>query len=80
MQQPLGYCIAIPNFSSNATLQYVVDSYCAVVNCAAIRPGGNCYLPNVPYSHACYAMNLMFRHNGTCNLQISVLTRYNPCK
>lgn len=74
------YCIAIPNFSSNAKLVTVTEAICQVVNCSAIRPGGKCYLPDVPYTHACWAMNLLYRHNGACDLEISQLITHDPCQ
>lgn len=74
------YCIAIPNFSSNAKLVTVTEAICQVVNCSAIRPGGKCYLPDVPYTHACWAMNLLYRHNGACDLEISQLITRDPCE
>lgn len=55
------------------------------VDCRTIQPGGSCFNPDNPVSHASVAMNLFYRaagkHPWNCHFDGTGLIVYqNPCK
>ncbi|KAL5853749.1 hypothetical protein ACOSQ3_008867 [Xanthoceras sorbifolium] len=57
------WCMANPTTKTD-TLNLVIDSICSVADCRPIKEGGSCFLPNDPYNHATYAVNLFYQTWG----------------
>ncbi|GFP79387.1 glucan endo-1 3-beta-d-glucosidase [Phtheirospermum japonicum] len=66
----------VPDERAQAFINYA----CGVVDCTAIQPGGPCFYPNSPASHASYALNLNYKKfRGSCNRDIAFVTTTDPC-
>jgi hypothetical protein len=83
------WCIAETG-ASNGSLLIGINYACAAphVDCSAIQPGGNCYLPNTYLNHASYAYNQYYQASNldprSCNFSgtAELTTRdpsYNQC-
>ncbi|GFP80405.1 glucan endo-1 3-beta-glucosidase, partial [Phtheirospermum japonicum] len=59
--------------------QGFIDYACGIVDCAPIQPGGSCFDPDVKVVHASYALNLVYKNRGSCNLDIGIITTTDPC-
>ncbi|XP_021610495.1 major pollen allergen Ole e 10 isoform X1 [Manihot esculenta] len=80
------WCIAKPSTEAG-TLFRNIDFSCGQsgVDCTPIQPGGSCFNPDTPVSHASYAMNLFYKfagkHPWDCNFNgTGVTVPQNPCK
>ncbi|KAK6159752.1 hypothetical protein DH2020_003133 [Rehmannia glutinosa] len=76
-KQANDWCIAQANAPSDK-LQAFINYACGVVDCTAIQPGGTCFDPNTIVSHASYALNLVYKNGGTCNLDVITSTTFMP--
>ncbi|GFP79388.1 glucan endo-1 3-beta-d-glucosidase [Phtheirospermum japonicum] len=66
----------VPDEKSQGYINYA----CGVVDCTAIQPGGPCYYPNSPATHASYALNLIYKKfRGSCDRDIAFVTTTDPC-
>ncbi|KAL7119941.1 hypothetical protein ACP275_02G092600 [Erythranthe tilingii] len=76
------FCVA--NFTNpSATrekMQGFIDYACGKYDCSAIKPNGPCFEPDAIVSHASYALDLVYRATGVCNLDIGAKTIYDRCK
>ncbi|XP_057995793.1 major pollen allergen Ole e 10 isoform X1 [Hevea brasiliensis] len=78
------WCIAKPSTEAS-TLFRNIDFSCGQsgVDCSPIQPGGSCFNPDTPVSHASYAMNLFYKsagkHPWDCNFNgTGVAVTQNP--
>ncbi|KAL7105726.1 hypothetical protein ACP275_07G062600 [Erythranthe tilingii] len=76
-KQLVQWCIAQPS-APQEELQGFIDYSCGVVDCSAIQPGGSCYYPTMVVSHADYALNMLYRVKGSCNLYIAKIVTDDP--
>ncbi|KAL7145157.1 hypothetical protein ABFS83_07G061300 [Erythranthe nasuta] len=76
-KQLVKWCIAQPSAPQDK-LQGFIDYACGVVDCSAIQPGGSCYYPTMVVSHADYALSMLYRVKGSCNLYIAKIVTDNP--
>ncbi|KAF5740765.1 putative Glucan endo-1 3-beta-glucosidase precursor [Tripterygium wilfordii] len=69
---------------SDAELQSNLDYACGLgIDCSPIKPGGACFEPNTVFSHAAYAMNLLYQSSGrnpwNCDFShTAILSSNNP--
>ncbi|KAL7185184.1 hypothetical protein ACSBR2_027168 [Camellia fascicularis] len=79
------WCVASQSASQTA-LQVALDYACGYggADCSAIQPGGICYNPDTPHSHASYAFNSYYQKNpvpNSCNFGgTAVITSTDPSK
>ena len=80
------WCIAKPS-TDNHKLNDNIDYSCKQngVDCTAIAPGGKCFSPNNPVSHASMAMNLYYKaagkHAWNCHFNgTGMIVLVDPCK
>lgn len=70
------WCVAKPSADEKALIANI-NYACGNVSCSVIQPGGPCYKPDNPVSHAAVAMNLYYatygRHPWNCDFQKSAL-------
>ncbi|KAL7185183.1 hypothetical protein ACSBR2_027168 [Camellia fascicularis] len=77
------WCVASQSASQTA-LQVALDYACGYggADCSAIQPGGICYNPDTPHSHASYAFNSYYQKNpvpNSCNFGgTAVITSTDP--
>ncbi|KAL5783667.1 hypothetical protein ACOSP7_008696 [Xanthoceras sorbifolium] len=77
------WCIANPQISKEK-LNEVIGTLCSKVDCSPIKEGGSCFLPNDPYNHASFAVNLYYQHNDRapeiCEAYFGLVTDQDPSK
>ena len=57
------WCVAKPS-TLEEDLQKNINYARSIVDCTLIKPGGNCFNPNVAISHASVVMNLLYEASG----------------
>ncbi|KAL5853751.1 hypothetical protein ACOSQ3_008869 [Xanthoceras sorbifolium] len=57
------WCMANPIIDTK-TLNAVIEAVCSKADCSPIKKGGSCFLPNDPYNHASFAVDLYYQNSG----------------
>ncbi|KAL5783664.1 hypothetical protein ACOSP7_008693 [Xanthoceras sorbifolium] len=57
------WCMANPIIDIK-TLNAVIEAVCSKADCSPIKKGGSCFLPNDPYNHASFAVDLYYQNSG----------------
>ncbi|KAL5850814.1 hypothetical protein ACOSQ4_008827 [Xanthoceras sorbifolium] len=57
------WCIMNPTMKTD-TYNAVILTICNDLDCSPIKKGGPCFLPNDPYNHASYAVDLFYQRWG----------------
>ncbi|XP_073282767.1 PLASMODESMATA CALLOSE-BINDING PROTEIN 1-like [Primulina huaijiensis] len=70
------WCLVSPTVGESDMKSYL-DEACARLDCSAIRPGGDCYEPNLIKSHLNYALSSYYGKTGECPA-IAVKTLTDP--
>ncbi|CAH2058151.1 unnamed protein product [Thlaspi arvense] len=79
-----GYvCVADRYTTDNEKLLRIIDFICSKMDCTIIKPGGICYEPDTPLSHASFVMNRYYqaqgRHKEDCDFEgAGYLTDIDP--
>ncbi|XP_073288702.1 glucan endo-1,3-beta-D-glucosidase-like [Primulina huaijiensis] len=76
------WCLVSPSVPESEMKTYLIEG-CARLDCSAIKPGGDCYEPNLIKSHLNYALSNYYRKTNECPaIAIKTLTdpSYGKCK
>ncbi|XP_073286646.1 glucan endo-1,3-beta-glucosidase 7-like [Primulina huaijiensis] len=79
----LDWCIVL-YYAPPTFMQHFLDEACSRLDCSAVKPGGDCFLPDGLINHVSYVLNLNYRATKKCPTYIATISlddpSYDKCK